>query len=100
MPRQAVCTDCTSFIVEGSRKSSRSRRSATMIAYFPSGVKYMLYGSSTCTGEPSLPVSGSIGINVLDSLLSTQRRDRSYEGTTCCGIDPVLNVRTTSYVDG
>ena len=37
-----------------SRKSSRCSRSATTIAYRPSGVKYMLYGSSTGIGLPGL----------------------------------------------
>ena len=36
--------------------------SATTIADLPSGVKYMLYGSSTAIDAPGLPVFGSIGV--------------------------------------
>ena len=50
-----------SFIVTGSRKSSRFSASATMIADLPSGEKYMLYGSSTAIALPGFPVLGSIG---------------------------------------
>src|SRR5437773_12121485 len=100
MPRQSVRTDWTSFMVRGSRKSNRSRRSATTIAYRPSGVKYMLYGSSTWMSAPSLPVSGSIGVRVFELLLRTQRVERSYDGTTCSGTAPVLKVRTIVYVAG
>ena len=60
----------------------------------------MLYGSITRTGVPSSPVNGSIGVSVLEPLLSTHSVVRSYDGTTCCGTLPVLNVRTTAYVDG
>ena len=41
-------------MVCGSRKSSRALRSATTMAERPSGVKYMLYGSSTAIGAPGL----------------------------------------------
>src|ERR1700674_3311828 len=84
----------------GSRKSIRCRASAMTIAYFPSGVKYMLYGSSTFTGAPSWAVTGSIGVRLFEELFATQRVERSYDGTTCCGTFPVGNVRTTWYVFG
>ena len=48
----------------GSRKSSRLSASATTIADLPSGVKYMLYGSSTTMVLPGLPVVGSIGVRL------------------------------------
>ena len=57
-------SDCCSAIVSGSRKSRRLCASATTIAYLPSGVKYMLYGSSTGIGGPGLPVLGSIGVRL------------------------------------
>ena len=60
----------------------------------------MLYGSSTLTDAPSAPVTGSIAVTVPAPLLSTQSCVRSYDGTTCCGTAPVLNVRTTVYVAG
>ena len=56
-------SELSTAIVCGSRKSSRLRASATMIADLPSGVKYMLYGSSTLIGSPGLPVCGSIGVS-------------------------------------
>ena len=91
-------------IVCGSRKSSRLRASATLIAYLPSGVKYMLYGSSTVTDCPGLPVFGSIGVSVPSvvpsALLVTHRVERSYEGTTCWGLRPTSNVSTTFIVAG
>ena len=46
-----------------SRKSMRFSRSAITIAYLPSGVKYMLYGSSTWIVYPVLPVAGSIMVS-------------------------------------
>ena len=84
----------------GSRKSIRRRFSAMTIAYLPSGVKYKLYGSSTRTGAPLSPVSGSIGVRLFPELFATHSVFMSYDGTTCCGTRPVLNVRTTSYVLG
>ena len=76
--------------------AQREFASATTMAYAPSGVKYMLYGSITGILAPArLPVTGSIGVTVLASLLSTQSFVRSYAGTTCCGTAPVLKVRTT-----
>ena len=53
-----VASDDLSAIVCGSRKSSRLYASATTIASLPSGVKYMLYGSSTAIALPGLPVFG------------------------------------------
>src|SRR6266566_9378014 len=99
-PEHGTGREWCSLNVCASRKSSRSRRSATTIAYRPSGVKYMLYGSSTWMSAPSLPVSGSIGVRVFELLLRTQRVERSYDGTTCCGTAPVLKVRTIVYVAG
>ena len=80
------------------------RASATLIAYLPSGVKYMLYGSSTTTDCPGLPVFGSIGVSVPSvvpsALLVTHSVVRSHDGTTCCGLRPTLNVSTTCIVAG
>src|SRR5690348_13193743 len=94
-----VGNDDFSAIVFGSRKSSRLKASATTIASLPSGVKYMLYGSSTLTGVPGLPVIGSIGVRlplvVFSALLATQSVFRSHDGTTCCGFRPTLNLPTT-----
>ena len=64
----------------------------------------MLYGSSTVTGCPGLPVFGSIGVSVPSvvpsALLVTQSVLRSYDGTTCCGFRPTSNVSTTCIVAG
>ena len=60
----ASSSDDCSAIVFGSRKSSRLSASATTIADLPSGVKYMLYGSSTAIALPGLPVFGSIGVRL------------------------------------
>ena len=91
-------------MVCGSRKSSRLRASATLIADLPSGVKYMLYGSSTTTDAPGLPVFGSIGVSVPSgvpsALFVTHRVLRSHDGTTCCGFKPTSKVSTTCMVDG
>ncbi len=97
-------TEVCSCIVCGSRKSSRFRASATLMADLPSGVKYMLYGSSTATGCPGLPVVGSIGVSVPSgvpsALFVTQRVLRSHDGTTCWGFRPTGKVSTTCMVDG
>src|SRR5678816_3502681 len=89
-----VASDDFSAIVFGSRKSSRWNASATTIASCPSGVKYMLYGSSTLIGVPGLPVSGSIGVRlprvVFSALLATHSVFKSHDGTTCCGLTPTL----------
>ena len=70
----------------------------------PSGVKYMLYGSSTAIDAPVLPVWGSIGVRLpsvrRSALLVTQSVRRSYDGTTCCGPWPTFKVSTTFIVDG
>ena len=66
------------------------------MAYLPSGVKYMLYGSSTGMDLPGRPVFGSIGVRLPSvrpsALLVTHSVLRSYEGTTCCGLWPTLKV--------
>src|SRR5258705_5918955 len=91
--------DACSAIVCGSRKSSRLYASATTIADLPSGEKYMLYGSSTAIGLPALPVFGSTGVRlprlVFSALLATHSVRMSYDGTTCCGLRPTLNLSTT-----
>src|SRR5436190_15689591 len=98
-------SDVWCSIVCGSRKSRRLRASATTIADFPSGEKYMLYGSSTATSGPRrFPVVGSIGVNVPSvrpsALLVTQSVFRSHDGTTCCGLSPTSMVSTTRRVAG
>ena len=74
------------------------------MAYLPSGVKYMLYGSSTGIGLPGLPVSGSIGVRlplvVSSALLVTQSVFRSQAGTTCCGLRPTRKRSMTVKVAG
>src|SRR5512133_1924050 len=94
----------SSFIVCGSRKSRRSWASATTIAYLPSGEKYRLYGSSTGTAGPGLPVFGSIGVRLPlvwpSALLATHSVFRSHDGTTCWGSSPTLYVSTTFSVAG
>jgi hypothetical protein len=93
-----------SFIVCASRKSSRLCASATTIAYLPSGVQYMLYGSSTGIVLPGLPVFGSISVrlplSLFSALLATYSVFRSQLGTTCCGNRPTLKVLTTLSVAG
>src|SRR5882672_2017452 len=105
MPAQpGVLIEYCSFIVCGSRKSSRLRASATTIADEPSGEKYMLYGSSTSTALPGLPVFGSIGVSVPSvrpsALLVTHSVVRSHDGTMCCGLMPTLNLSITFIVAG
>src|SRR5215475_14112795 len=99
-----AASELCSAIVFGSRKSSRLSASATTMAERPSGVKYMLYGSSTATGGPGLPVSGSIGASVpsvrCSALLVTHRVVRSHDGTTCWGFTPTGNRSTTLSVVG
>ena len=84
-----TASDDCSAIVCGSRKSSRLSASATTMAERPSGEKYMLYGSSTATALPALPVAGSIGVRLPSvrpsALFVTQSVFRSQDGTTCCG---------------
>ncbi len=80
------------------------RASATTIADRPSGVKYMLYGSSTAMFFPGLPVAGSTGVSVPSvrpsALLVTHSVFRSHDGTTCCGLSPTRNRSTTVIVAG
>src|SRR6185295_17428168 len=99
-----VGSDDFRAIVCGSRKSSRLYASATTIASLPSGVQYMLYGSSTAIDLPGLPVWGSIGVRLPSvrpsALLATQSMRRSQDGTMCCGLTPTLNVSTTFSVSG
>ena len=69
MPSQSgVAMLNSSFMVFGSRKSSRLKASATTMACLPSGVQYMLYGSSTGMVLPGLPVFGSITVRLPLSL--------------------------------
>src|SRR5450631_134844 len=105
MPAQrGVAIEYCSFMVCGSRKSRRFNDSATMIADLPSGEKYMLYGSSTGSGVPGLPVLGSTGVRLPSvrpsALLATNNVCRSHDGTTCCGLTPTLNLSTTLNVAG
>src|SRR6185312_1105669 len=103
-PQRGASIEYWRAIVCGSRKSSRLCASATTIALLPSGVKYMLYGSSTSMGLPGLPVMGSIGVSdpfvVPSALFVTQRVFKSQDGTTCCGLRPTLNRSTTLKVAG
>src|SRR6185312_8168097 len=103
-PQRGALIEYCSAMVCGSRKSRRLWASATTMALLPSGVKYMLYGSSTAMGAPGLPVMGSIGVRVPllvpSALLVTQSVFRSHDGTTCCGLSPTLNLSTTAYVAG
>ena len=61
----------------GSRKSRFCLASATTMAYCPSGVKYMLYGSSTPMFGPGGPVRGLIGVRLLARSLVTYSVRRS-----------------------
>src|ERR1700704_2467801 len=101
--RGTASEDCIAIVV-GSRKSRRLNASATTIADLPSGEKYMLYGSSTAIGLPGLPVFGSTGVRlpcfVFSALLATHSVRKSYDGTTCCGLRPTLNLSTTLKVAG
>src|SRR5690348_15632465 len=98
-PHCGTSSEPCNAIVFGSRKSSRFNASATTIANRPSGVKYMLYGSSTAIGLPGLPVFGSIGVRlpfvVFSALFATHSVDRSHDGTTCCGLMPTRKRLTT-----
>src|SRR5215831_1215897 len=99
-----TASDDCSAIVCGSRKSSRLSASATTMADLPSGEKYMLYGSSTATALPGLPVAGSMGVRLPSvrpsALLVTHSVLRSQEGTMCWGLMPTLNRSTTLKVAG
>src|SRR5512144_857772 len=101
-PHPGTSIEYCSANVFGSRKSSRLNASATTIADLPSGVEYMLYGSSTAIALPGLPVAGSIGIRLPSlrpsALFATHSVRRSHDGTTCCGLMPTLNLSTTVFV--
>src|SRR5260370_12989797 len=60
-PEQGTPIEYRRRIVCGSRKSIRSSASAITSAYFPSGVKYRLYGSGTGTGGAGAAGAGVIG---------------------------------------
>ena len=90
-----VCSEWCSAIVCGSRKSSWRWASATTIAHRPSGVKYMLYGSSAAIGFPGRPVRGSIGVRLLERSLVTYSVRRSHEGVTCWGSAPTAKCSIT-----
>src|SRR3954447_9961816 len=72
------------------------------MAYWPSGVKYMLYGSATgMFGPARLPVLGSIGVRLLPfSLFAAYSVVRSQEGTTCWEPGPVGYVSITRLATG
>ena len=103
-PQRGTSSLNCSAIVRGSRKSRRLNASATTIADLPSGVKYMLYGSSTGIALPALPVAGSTGVRLPDfvfsALFATQSVRMSHDGTTCCGLSPTPNLPTTVSVAG
>src|SRR5260370_36353328 len=60
-PEQGTPIEYRRRIVCGSRKSIRSSASAITSAYFPSGVKYRLYGSGTGTGGPGAAAARRVG---------------------------------------
>ncbi len=64
----------------------------------------MLYGSSTITAWPGLPVFGSIGVRLPSvrpsALLVTHSVRRSHDGTMCCGPMPTLKRSTTFIAAG
>ena len=74
------------------------------MACLPSGVQYMLYGSSTGMVLPGLPVVGSttvrLPLSLFSALLATYSVFRSQLGTTCCGYSPTLKVCVTFSVAG
>ena len=100
--RRRSSTAASSSAGRGSRAACSA--SATTIADLPSGVKYMLYGSSTAIAVPGLAGLGSIGVRLPSvrpsALLATQSVRRSHDGTTCCGLRPTLKVSTTLSVAG
>src|ERR1051325_10281135 len=92
MPRHSgVAIEYFNAIVCGSRKSSRLCASATTMAALPSGVKYILYGSSTGMFLPGLPVSGSIGVTLPSvrpsALLLTHSVFKSQRGDGVVGFE-------------
>ncbi len=66
------------------------------MAEVPSGVKYMLYGSTTGIAGPGWPVFGSIGTRSWLSLSVMYSVWRSHDGTQCCGRCPTSKWSTIS----
>src|ERR1700687_3081259 len=99
-PEQGTLIEYRSRIVCGSRKSMRSYSSAITSAYFPSWVKYRLYGSVTGIGAPGWPVAGLIGTRVLPSVSFTYNTEPSHDGVTWFGCPPTGNPPMTLYVFG
>ena len=93
-PAQPTGRTWRTAMVCGSPKTICRRVSAITTAYRPSGVKYTLYGSSTGTGLPNVPVAGLIGVNEFPVLLLIPSVRRSQDGTTCCGPLPTRTVRS------
>src|SRR5437763_8387627 len=101
MPAQAgagVMSFCCQ--VCGSYQTSWRRASATEIAYVPSGVKYMLYGSITGIGAPGRPVFGSNGSRWLPTSSVAYSVCMSYDGTTCWSSRPAGYFAITANVLG
>src|ERR1700712_3452137 len=93
-PAQFTGTESFTWKVCGSVKLRRLSASAMTIANFPSGVKYMLYGSETgMFGPARFPVFGSIGVRLLPfSLLAAYSVRRSHPGMTCWAPGPLGKV--------
>src|ERR1700746_2111979 len=100
MPAAGICRRYRGAIVCGSQKSIRFRASAITSAYWPSGVKYRLYGSATATGEPARPVRGSMGVSLPPTVLFTHSTEPSQDGVTWLGPIPTSNVVMTRWVRG
>ena len=62
-PAQPTGSTLRTAMVCGSRKTISFFASDITTAYFPSGVKYRLYGSTTGTALPNFPVAGLIGVS-------------------------------------
>src|SRR3954466_14628662 len=90
-PEHVTGTESFTRNVCGSVKFRRFSDSATTMAYRPSGVKYMLYGSATGMFGPSrFPVVGLIGVRLLPpSSFAAYSVLRSQAGMTCCEPEPV-----------
>src|SRR5690349_19541133 len=99
-PSQLTFTVFSTAMVCASRNTIWCAASDITTAYFPSGVKYRLYGSLTGIGAPNFPVAGSIGVSALPRSLLTYRVRRSQDGTTCSGLTGTLTVWMTLYVVG
>ncbi len=89
------CTRSTSCQVTGSYQIRLRSSSATEIAYLPSGVKYMLYGSATGIVSPGCPVIGSMRRITLPTSSVAYSAVMSCDGTTCCTSVPTGNLSTT-----